>query len=727
MADNEITAWVRLRNINRFVRDAKRAEDAIDDLGDAARDGEGPFNQLGGALSNLNDMMPSLFGRTRIFGFAVGTVITALVGSIPLVVGLGGSLTALTGSLGAAALGAGSLGVALVAMAAPLGVFGLVAAQAFQGFSKVNTAMDQWRVQVAAYGRNSTQAETALARLNGIVENFGGQTILRAVQGWKRLTAAFAEATRGAMTDVYLIFIDFTRTVREMLPMLGSVAKTVSGALRGAFAQLFSVMRSADFGIMLQMLADNFARLSGPLMTAAINFLMGFFRIATRLGPTLDWVIGGVVKMSQAFRGWAGGGDLGALVEHFKSWWALLRAVGGLLVTILSGGASTGKSLVDTLTNIVNRWNEWLNTGPGQSSMKKFFVDAANMTKAFVSVLAGMVKWIFKFGKALMPIYTTVFKALISGVHDVRDALKPMQPFLDNILLPLLKGLAKGVIGGVVAAFKVLVFVLKILASVLGWIGDKVGPGLKPVFETLGHVIGFIFSGAILKVLGNIGKLSVLLGPLGKFFQLLAVPIRMVGAAVGWLVGKFGGLIKAVGSILGRLFPVFQRAFDKIIGFLTNPGGIGSKLFDAGVKIWNKVKDGIFQAIGTGLAFAGDIAKSVANAVIKLLNTAIPNKIPLPGPAPDIDLPNNPIPMLAQGGVVSGVGSWITGESGPELNTLRSGKVTVVPLTPSVAAQGTTATLATDERRVIVTKVYLRGRQIAEAVADEAEDEAARM
>jgi hypothetical protein len=83
--------------------------------------------------------------------------------------------------------------------------------------------------------------------------------------------------------------------------------------------------------------------------------------------------------------------------------------------------------------------------------------------------------------------------------------------------------------------------------------------------------------------------------------------------------------------------------------------------------------------------------------------------------------------MLAGGGVVSGSGSWITGEAGPEINTLRDGKVSVVPLTPAVKAQGTSATLSPREgKRTIVTKVYLKGRQIAEAVADEVDDENAR-
>jgi hypothetical protein len=276
----------------------------------------------------------------------------------------------------------------------------------------------------------------------------------------------------------------------------------------------------------------------------------------------------------------------------------------------------------------------------------------------------------------------------------------------------------------VVGAFKFLVFMVKIAATWLGFLGSKLG-FLKGVFYVVGQVIGFVFGGWILKILSWLGKLNVLLGPLGTAFRILAVPINLAGRAFGWLGAKAGALFMYIANGARMIPSIISRAFNSVLNFIT---GAGARFYDAGVKLWNFLKNGLLGAISSGAGSVGEFAQAIANSVIKLLNSAIPNRIPIPGPAPDINLPNDPIPMLARGGVVSGVGSWITGEAGPELNTLTSGgQVVVKPLTPGVVAQGTSATVdAGGGRRTIVSKVYLRGRQIAEAVADEAEDEKAR-
>lgn len=726
MADNEIVAWLRLRDSVRFRRDAKRAEDAIDDIGDAAkRASDGPLNQMGGALGELVGKLPDVTGRTRIFGFAIGTVFTAFVALIPLVVGLGGALVALAGSLGAAALGAGLLGTAIAGLAIPLGALGLVAFGALQGFQKVNTAFTAYGVAVGAYGKNSRQAETALARLHGQISQNGGPVILQAVKAWKSLKEAFQEATKPVLGDLLKMMIGLFGIIRKLLPTFATVAKIASGAVLQAFRSLGSVLTSPQFQSALLTLANAFARMAGPAINTVANFLMGLLSIASRLAPTLGWLFQGVEGASTAFRDWAENGNLGVLVQQFRSWWGLLKSVGGLLFTILSAGSGTGKGLVDTLTKVVNGWNAFLNTKQGQASLLQFFKDAGDMTRAFMSIIAAVTVFLFKFGRALVPIYTVVFKAIRKGVNQLRDALEPMAPFLNNILIPLLKGLAEGVIGSIVGSFKLLIFIVKVVSTVLGALGKLVGPGLKPVFETIGKVIGFFFGGAILKLLSSIGKLNILLRPLGFLFKLLAVPINLAGRAVGFLFGWMFKLLGFAARFAINLFAPLRGAFNRVLGFLI---GAGARFYDAGVFLWTRFKSGILKAIGAGLGFAGDIGKGIWNFVAGTFNKFLPDKIKGPGPLPDLNLPDNPLPLLAGGGVISGVGSWITGDAGPELNTLTSGgQVVVKPLTSAISAPASSATLAPGGgKRVLISKIYLKGHQIAEAVADEAEDEAAR-
>lgn len=718
--NDRITVWLKLRDTARFARDAKVAEESIEKIGEAANDAETPLGRLKDSIGNFSDVLPLGTSRTRIFGFAVGTVLTFVVSMIPVVVGLGGSLVALAGSFGAAAAGAGLLATAFAGAMIPFGAFGVIVGDTINGFHKVATAFERWEIAVGAFGRNSQQAETALARLNAITEEFGGRHLLEAVKAWDEFTNLFRRSNLKTIGVVAQIFYDLIKAAQKMIPIFAEIAYEAARAVRGGLRDFVRMLSGTEIQYGLRILSEAFAEMAGPLIRAAGLFLLGFMRIATRLAPLMPPIAQGVERVAKSFADWGANGDLNQLVGQFRAWWGLLKAVGGLLYTILADGADEGKGLVNSLTGVINGWNEILKTDAGKNSLKDFFSDAASFTKTFITVIARVIAFIFKFGRALMPIYTTVFNALRTGWNDVMDAFAPMAPFWNNVLKPLLKGIVKGVLGGVVGAFKFLIFIVKIVATVLGAIGAKLG-FLRGPLEFIGQVIGFVFGGAILKLLSLLGKLSPVLRPLGTLFRLLAVPINLAGKAVGFIFSKLGSLAVGIKSFAASVIPGFRSAWSKILGFLV---GLGSRFYNVGKGLWGKLKDGIMKALGSGLGFAGDLAKGVANGVINLLNKAIPNKIPIPG-MKDIDLPDSPIPMLATGGVVSGAGSWITGEAGPELNTLNNGRVTVQPLS-GVQSLSPSSSVLKGQSRTIVVKTYLRGRQIAEAVAEEIDDEMAR-
>lgn len=666
--------------------------------------------------------MGSFPGRTRLFGFAIGTVTTAFVAVIPLAVALGGALTALVGSLGAASLGLGALGVSLGATAAVgFGGLALVVGQFLQDFKKVQTALQAYQIAVDQYGRGSQQAATAQGHLNAVVREFGGPRILEAVMAWQGLVKDFRRAVAPSINVLADAFLGLIDAAKKVMPVFAEVTNAVTGKLVKALGAVAPGLFSQLVGA-LRILGGVAGDLVNPLVSTLANLLSGLLTIATRTSPALGGLVGFVARLGAAFRTWAENVNIGGLVSQFNTWLGLLSAVSRLLITVLSAGAGQGQGLVKWLTIIVTKWNEWLNTPHGQKELASFFHDAIALTKVFASNLASVIKWVFLFGRAFMPIYTKVFVFLRDRWNRFMDALKPAEPFWTNVLKPLLSGLIKGVGSSLKAAFDVGIFIVGVLAKALGWLGKVLAP-LSGVFKFVGYVIGFLFGGPILRALSSIGKLNILLRPLGMLFGLAAKPIEFVGAAIGRLVGWAGKLIGFFGRLAGSLVPGVSTAFNAVLSFIT---GLGPRFYSAGKNLWARMRQGIMEAIGTGLAFAGNIAKSVGNALIGLLNTAIPNKIPIPH-FPDINLPDNPIPKLAGGGIVSGSGMWITGEAGPELNTLRGGRVTVQPL-PAISAPGPgVATLDPGRRRETnITKIYLRGRQIAEAVSDEAEDQRAR-
>lgn len=718
MAVDRIEVWLRIRDRARFARDAARTAHEIRQIDKAARDAGGGAEELGGALGYLAKNGATVAGRTRIFGFAVGTVLTVLVALIPVVVGLGGALVALTGSLASAAVGAALLAGAFGGvLAISLGLLGLAVFNFMKNFAQVNERFNTWRNAVESFGRGSTQAQTAFARLQGVIANSGGAAVYKAVYAFYRLRNAFTDAMAPATAKLMGFFSRLFESLEKYMPTLARLVGWITNAVIPVFEKWGKLLLGGPIQSRLALIVLAFQKLAGPVGQGVSNVFSGIIRLITRMLPDLGGVSDGFLSITESFLKWTNSGDLKPFVNSARDWWNLLKAIGGLLLTVLGGGAKEGDSLVVALTGVLNRWNEILKAPGGRKGMISFFQDSITFTKALVKFISSVIGALFRFGRALLPTYTKVFNALVHIGKEFIDAFKPAAPFFENVLLPILKGVAKGVIGGLVGAFKVIIFTIRILATVLGFIGSKLG-WAKGIFEVVGQIIGFVFGGFILRAISALSKISILFGPLGWAARMLAKPIELVGRAFGFVFGWGVRLAGWIGGFAGRTIPMLASAWNKILGFIS---GLSPRFWNAGAALWRALSKGLRNAIGSGLGFAGDIGKSVWNFVAGQFNRALPDRI---GP---INLPDNPLPMLASGGVVSGSGSWISGEDGPELNTMLNGRVTVQPL-PAVAAQDTSAVLSVDGggKRVIISKIYLKGRQIAEAVADEAEDEAAR-
>lgn len=154
---------------------------------------------------------------------------------------------------------------------------------------------------------------------------------------------------------------------------------------------------------------------------------------------------------------------------------------------------------------------------------------------------------------------------MLKGVAtQIIAAFAPAMPFVRNVLLPLLKGIAIGVGGLIVGSFKVAIPIIRVIATALGWIGEKARP-VRGIIQGVGTVIGFLVGGPILKALTMLPKLGIV-------FRILAVPVRVagrmmqgVGKAIGWVIGKFKPLPGIVGSIGGK----FRTAFGGLAGFVS--------------------------------------------------------------------------------------------------------------------------------------------------------------
>lgn len=107
---------------------------------------------------------------------------------------------------------------------------------------------------------------------------------------------------------------------------------------------------------------------------------------------------------------------------------------------------------------------------------------------------------------------------------------------------------------------------------------------------------------------------------------------------------------------------IASEAVDLLLGYVKLQFG---NLPGIAVEAGTEMGKGLANAVASGF-------KGAWNAIADEINRAIPDKITIPGPFPDIDLPDNPIPKLAMGGTVRSP-FQVVGEQGPEIAALPMG------------------------------------------------------
>jgi hypothetical protein len=169
---------------------------------------------------------------------------------------------------------------------------------------------------------------------------------------------------------------------------------------------------------------------------------------------------------------------------------------------------------------------------------------------------------------------------------------------------------------------------------------------------------------------------------------------RAAQAAFGWIKKNWPLLLATLGGPIGLAAVVVIKNFDKIKRAASN---VANWIVDA----FNKVKSAV-QSVGDTISSVGDTINNLPGGAWNKVKGAIPG--------------------MAAGGSVSGRGSYVVGEQGPEIVTLSRGQ-SVIP-TPAIAALAGGGGVPTP--RTIVTQVFLDRRQIAEAVGTYASDKLAR-
>lgn len=274
-------------------------------------------------------------------------------------------------------------------------------------------------------------------------------------------------------------------------------------------------------------------------------------------------------------------------------------------------------------------------------------------------------------GTAFTWLYDSVIAPVASFITDAIGVIGTVFSWLyDNVIMPVVTAIML-YIGLWAAAISWLWE--NAISPIFGWIGTQArNVGLaftalwaayvQPAINLIGGIISWIWGSIISPVFAWIGGAVQGAGMVFSWLWNNAISPAINGIA--------GGINWVWGSIISPTFNAIRGAVDAVGGtFRAVFGAIGGFIQNAFAGALNAVRGPVNGIIG------------LVNSAIRGLNglsVTIPDWVPVVG-GQTWGLNLGTIPMLATGGVITGSGSVLVGERGPEILNLDRG-ASVIPL-----------------------------------------------
>lgn len=345
----------------------------------------------------------------------LGPVIFALAGQIASLIGVVG--TGLAGAIAVSA--AGLIGFA----GAALGV-GLIMKPMIGDLQDAKKASDAYGDAVRKYGKNSTEAKTAQEKLNKTLGDvtpearkaFASMGTLS--DRWKELTDVPANRK-----SFFELFANGIGLANRMLPMFARESNKTFKVAMGAGNDWIKMFSDGEAQAGIQQILSNFRGAITPINSGFINIGQTIGKISASASRHLP-------SLGQGFETWSSnlfksldGGDgldtrIDRLVEHMRQLGRFAQSAGSMLAAFFSAGANEGATLLNTLTNIMNRWTSWMNSASGQSALGDFFAQANTIGSQFIGTLVKIGVALFELSSAFAPL-SQGFLSVVNGISSV--------------------------------------------------------------------------------------------------------------------------------------------------------------------------------------------------------------------------------------------------------------------------------------------------------------------
>ena len=444
-------------------------------------------------------------------------------------------------------------------------------------------------------------------------------------------------------------------------------------AVQGITLEFNNLVNSPGFNAFLK-------AMSKELPEAVHGFGDGLANVLTGLMSLLAGAAPAAQSLAESFHEWSEGiekglesarksGELGRIfdlaADSLRTVLDLTGSIGAALGTLFMAAAPIGNVMLDDLTNIVDKFNQWMQSTEGQGAIVKWLTDARVIMGSLEPVLVGL-------GQAMDNLVTPAsIESLVSLMSTIGQILPVMGQLLAAVSALQIFNIIADAINLVMVAIAPLMGPLNDLTQALGTALVGAVQALRPVFAGIGAVLEPFISAISRIVQDNapkfvevFQKIGQVLGPiLGILGQVAGAIMGVLAPALSWIVGGildniingFQGLVDIIegvkkmftGDFAGGFKQALSGLWNALVNFLALFGagkiagiigkglsGLGglimkglSKVKDIGKNLWDGLLLGLAAGVGAVISFFSDMINNIINWVKSLFGVHSPSVI----------------------------------------------------------------------------------------------------
>ncbi|MGY3199698.1 phage tail protein [Streptomyces sp. TE5632] len=264
-----------------------------------------------------------------------------------------------------------------------------------------------------------------------------------------------------------------------------------------------------------------------------------------RTGKRFGAYLSGLAESGEAVK------KVSAAVAVFKQLKEIAGNVKGALSGIFQAGEESGAGLLDRLTAVTQKIEEFTNSKDGQAAIGNIFATVGTIAAQLMPILQALVTQVGAIAPALQPIFTALGPAITNLVNSLGPAVAAIAPSLATLGSALAEGLAAlgPALGPLGASIGQVITALAPLLPIIGQLAGTVGSLLAPAFTTIAAVLQPVIAQLA-------AALLPILPPLTQAFTGLLQALIPLGVAIGQALGQ---AIQGLAPLLAQLAQVIVQ------------------------------------------------------------------------------------------------------------------------------------------------------------------------